>query len=197
MLRKLAYYPRLLVKRFKDNTEGAAALEFALLLPILLFLYLAVIEICMAFMVKRRVSHATSQIADIIAQGDNVNKSLLNGYYDVGNMILLPFPSAPLQVRVSSVGKNAQGTVVYHWSHARGMTPYTKGSAVTPTSSIPDGLLNNNTDTYILAESVYGYDSPYDITVPGFSDLLSGITTFRRQFYLRPREIAAVNCTDC
>lgn len=197
MLRRLARFPRSIVKRFKDNTEGAAALEFALLLPVLLFLYLAVVEICMAFMVKRRVSHATSQIADIIAQGDNVTKATLNGYFDVGNMIMAPFSATPLQVRVSSVGKNSNGVVIYQWSHARGLTAYTKNAAVTPVTAIPDGLLNNNTDTYILAESVYAYDSPYDITVPGFTDLLSGITTFRREFYLRPREIAAINCTDC
>ena len=196
MLRRLAYFPRLLVRRFKQNTDGAAALEFALLLPILLFLYLAVVEICMAFMVKRRVSHATSQIADIVAQGDVVTKSTLNGYFDVANMIMTPFSGSPLQVRVSSIGKNAQGVVVVQWSHGRGISALTKGSVV-PAASVPAGLLNNNTDTYILAESVYGYDSPYDITVPGYGDLLSGITTFRREFYLRPREIASITCSDC
>ncbi len=196
MLRRLAYFPRLMVRRFKQNTDGAAALEFALLLPVLLFLYLAVVEICMAFMVKRRVSHATSQIADIVAQGDIVNKSTLNGYFDVANMIMTPFSGTPLTVRVSSIGKNSQGQVIVQWSHARGMSPLTKNSQV-PAASVPAGLLNNNTDTYILAESVYAYDSPYDITVPGFSDLLSGITTFRREFYLRPREISAITCSDC
>lgn len=196
MLRALARFPRRLMKRFHRDSSGAAALEFALLLPILLFLYLAVVEICQAFMAQRRVSHATSQIADIVAQGDTVNKTTLNGYFDVANMIVAPFPSAPLKIKVTSVGRDNQNRVVVLWSHARGMSPATKGSII-PADQIPGGLLNNSTDTYIIAETEYGYDSPYDITVPGFSNLLSGITTFRRQFYLRPREIAQITCTDC
>lgn len=196
MLRKLARFPRQLMKRFQRETSGAAAVEFALLLPVLLFLYLSVVELCQAFMVQRRVSHATSQIADIVAQSDRVNKSTLNGFFDVANMIITPFSSAPLQIKVTSVGTDNQGRAVVKWSHARGMTPDVKNSRV-PAEAVPAGLLINATDTYITSSTVYGYDSPYDITVPGFSNLLSGITTFRRQFYLRPREMAEVTCTDC
>lgn len=196
MLRALARFPRRLMKSFHRDTGGAAALEFALLLPMLLFLYLSVVEICQAFMAQRRVSHATSQIADIVAQGDTVTKQTLNGYFDVANMIIAPFPSSPLKVKVTSVGKDSQNRVVVLWSHARGMSADVKNTVI-PANQVPSGLLNNSTDTYIVSEMEYGYDSPYDITVPGFTDLLSGITTFKRKFYLRPREIAQINCTDC
>lgn len=187
--------------RFRRDTQGAAAVEFALLLPIFLLIYVCVVEFCQAFMVQRRVSHATSQVADIVAQSGQVDRARLNGYFDIAEQIMAPFADSPMQSRVSSVGLNSRGQTVVQWSHARcasacpsgGLIALAPGALVT----LPPDLVTQNGDSVILSESVYAYDSPYDIAVPGFPNYLAGLTTFRRSFYLRPREVVAVSCLDC
>lgn len=180
--------------RFQRDTRGAAAVEFALLLPVFLLIYVCVVEFSQAFMVQRRVSHATSQVADIVAQSGQVRVNDLNGFFDIAKQIMSPFKAEPMQSRVSSIGINNRGQTVVLWSHGRNGLPALQ---VGRTATIPAGLISEPGDSVILSESVYGYDSPYDIAVPGFPNFLAGITTFRREFYLRPREVVAVSCLDC
>lgn len=180
------------LSRFRQDNRGAAAVEFALLLPVILVIYMCVVEFTQAFMVQRRVAHATSQVADITAQSGQVTKASLDSFFDIAQLIMSPFGAAPMQSKVTSVTRIDDKNII-RWSHARGLSPDTVGDEIT----IPVGLLENDGDTLILSQSVYAYDSPYDIAIPGFDDYLSGLTTFRREFYLRPREVVEVSCLDC
>lgn len=177
---------------FGRDDRGAAAVEFALLLPIILVIYLCVVEFTQAFMVQRRVAHATSQVADITAQSGQVTKATLNSYFDIAQLIMSPFGAAPMQSKVTSVTRMDDKNII-RWSHARGLSPDTVGDEII----LPEGLLEKDGDTLIMSQSIYAYDSPYDIAIPGFPDYLSGLTTFSRQFYLRPRDVVEVSCLDC
>ena len=180
-------------RRFICNNQGAAAVEFALLLPIILVIYIAAAEFCQAFMVQRRTSHAASQIADIVAQSGQVRKSDLNNFFDVADLIMAPFGPEPIKAKVTSITMDDRRRTIVQWSYAQGLTADVRNAVI----AVPTGILENPGDSVILSEAVYSYDSPYDITLPGFPNFLAGITTFRRQFYLRPREVVAVSCLDC
>jgi Flp pilus assembly protein TadG len=184
---------RLSIRGFAKNRDGAAALEFALLLPLFLVLYLCVIEFTQAFMVQRRSHHSASMMADIVSQSGSVTRAQLGDYFAVGGLIMAPYSSGPLEGRVTSIIRNNRNQNVVAWSYGSTMTPMRVGDTVT----VPAGLLERENDSVIYAETIYRYNSPFDIAIPGFPDFLSGVTTFRREFYLRPREVASVSCTDC
>lgn len=184
---------RSLLKRFSGNNDGVAAVEFALLLPLFLVIYICVIEFTQAFMVQRRAHHSAAMLADIVAQSNTVTTAQLSDFFAIGGLIMAPYSSTPLTGRVTSVVMNAQKQPRVQWSYGSNM-PVHKVNAVL---TIPQDLLKNEGDSLIFAETVYSYDSPFDIAVPGFPDYLSNITTFRREFYLRPREVASVTCTNC
>lgn len=179
--------------RFRRNQDGVAAVEFALLLPLFLVLYIGVIEFTQAFMVQRRASHSASMMADIVAQAGTVTPAQLSDFFAVGGLIMVPYSSEPLEGTVTSLILNDKGEARVDWSYGSKATPL-KYNTVVP---VPAGILEKEGDSVILAETVYKYNSPFDISVPGFGDYLSGITTFKRQFYLRPREVASVSCTSC
>lgn len=181
------------LRHFARHERGAAAVEFAILLPVILVIYICVVEFTQAFMVQRRVNHATSQVADIVAQSGQVRVNELNGFFDIAELIMAPFSAAPMQSKITSITMNNRNQTVVGWSYARGMPRDVVGTTLT----IPAGLLEKEGDSIILSQSRYAYDSPYDIAIPGFPDYLSGLTTFNRQFYLRPREVVAVSCLDC
>jgi len=190
---KVVKHIRQSVSRFAEAREGAAAVEFALLLPLFLIIYLCVIEFTQAFMVQRRAHHSASMMADIVSQSGTVTQSQLADYFAVGGLIMAPYSAGPLEGRVTSIQRNAKNQDVVVWSYGSTMTPLKPGTVMT----VPSGLLEKATDSVIYAETIYRYNSPFDIAVPGFPDFLSGVTTFQRQFYLRPREVASVSCTDC
>ena len=184
---------RHIARRFQTNRDGAAAVEFALLLPLFLVIYLCVIEFTQAFMVQRRAHHSASMMADIVSQSGSVTRAQLADYFAVGGLIMAPYSSGPLEGRVTSIQRDSRNRDIVIWSYGSTLTPHTPGTQMT----VPAGLLEKSTDSVIYAETIYRYNSPFDIAVPGFSDFLSGVTTFHRVFYLRPREVASVTCTDC
>ncbi|MGV9008297.1 TadE/TadG family type IV pilus assembly protein [Brevundimonas sp.] len=171
------------IRRFHHDHKGVAAVEFALLAPVMILLYFGMAELCQAHMAHKRMSHVTSMVADLTARAQTVTRNDLNDIFNIGNPIMEPFPTTPLQTRVTSLTRDNAGVVRVDWSFGRGMTPRTG------TVNVPSGLILNG-ESLIMSESIYDYDSPADKFLPG-------ITKLNRTYYLRPRVVNQVLCSDC
>lgn len=67
--RSLAYVsPRKVCDEFKDDERGIAAIEFAIIAPIMIAMYFGLAEIASAISVDRRVSHGTNVAGDLATQ---------------------------------------------------------------------------------------------------------------------------------
>lgn len=171
------------IRRFRRDQRGIAAVEFALLAPVMILLYFGMVELCQAHMAHKRMSHVTSMVADLTARAQTVSRADLTNIFNIGNQIMEPFSPGSLQTRVSSISRNNAGVVNVNWSFARGM-PVRSGTVV-----VPNGLINNG-ESLIMSESIYDYASPVDRFLPG-------ITKLQRTYYLRPRIVDNVVCSDC
>lgn len=171
------------LSRFRQDQTGLAAVEFALLAPLIILFYFGMAELCQGYMAQKRMSHVTSMIADLTAQAQTVNQNDLNDIFNIGNEIMQPFSPTPLQVRVSSVTRGADGIVDVDWSFGRNMED------LEDPVSVPAGLIGNG-ESLIVAEAIYDYQSPVDQFLPG-------ITELGRVFYLRPRVVDKVACSNC
>ena len=171
------------LKRFRQDQSGISAVEFAFLAPVMILLYFGMAEVCQAYMAQKRMSHVTSMVADLTAQAQSVTRNDLTDIFNIGNQIMEPFSPSPLQTRVSSVTRDNTGVVRVDWSFGRGMTPRTG------TVTVPAGLINNG-ESLILSEAIYDYESPVDRYLPG-------ITKLKRTYYLRPRVVDKVLCSNC
>lgn len=170
-------------RQFGRNHDGVAAVEFALLAPVMILLYFGMAELCQAHMAHKRMSHVTSMVADLTARAQSLSRSELNDIFNIGNQVMQPFSPGPLETRVSSITRDNTGVVRVDWSFARGMAPRT-GTVV-----VPAGLINNG-ESLIMSESIYDYDSPVDRFLPT-------VTELERTYYLRPRIVDKVICSDC
>lgn len=171
------------IRALRRDQSGLAAVEFALLAPVMILLYFGMAELCQAHMAQKRMSHVTSMVADLTARAQSVTRADLNNIFNIGNQIMQPFAPGPLQTRVSSVTRDNTGVVKVNWSFARGMAP--RSGTVT----VPNGLINNG-ESLIVSEAIYDYASPVDKFLPG-------ITKLKRTYYLRPRIVNQVLCSDC
>jgi Flp pilus assembly protein TadG len=171
-----------MLRRFRDDRKGVAAVEFALIAPIMLAMYFGLAELTLAMMAERRASHAASVVADLVAQSTQVNAAQVTDIFTVGGVILKPLPAAPLKMRITSVKADAAGSPMVIWSQGNGLTALAAGG--TPTG-FPTGLLAVG-DSVIMAEAAYTYTSP-------LQQLMPDPVTFNRKFYLRPRKSAEVS----
>jgi Flp pilus assembly protein TadG len=183
MTRAMAMRARTFAARFLHDRTGVAAVEFALVVPVLIVCYFGLAEFCQAYMAQKRAQHTTSQIADMVARAPTTSRSQIDAIFDVGSLIMQPFPEAPLSLRVTSITRGADGVARVDWSRGRGMTP------LSGTRTVPAGLIANG-ETVIMGESRYAYQSP-------LNQLFSGVTNFGGTHYLRPRLTDRIPCSDC
>jgi Flp pilus assembly protein TadG len=172
--------------RFARDRKGVAAVEFALIAPVLILIYMGLAEVTMALMADRRASHATAVVADLVAQDTLTTRGELNDLFSIAEEILSPFSPAGMKIRTTAIRADANGVPKVVWSHGKGMGAYGKGSTVT---GLPPNLMAAY-DTLIMSEMTYNYDSPIKYAIPN-------ALNFKETYYLRPRKLEMVNCTDC
>ena len=174
-----------LLRRFGKDRKGVAAVEFALIAPAMILLYCGLVELCQAIIADRKTNHVASAVGDLVAQVDAVTASDVDDIFSIGNTIMSPFPVSTLQMRVTSLTANAQGTPLVDWSRGSGgLTKLAAGS----TQTIPLTLASG--DSIVMTEARYSYTSVVQYILPN-------ALNYSETYYLRPRRSDKVTCTGC
>ena len=175
---------RSLIRRWTGDERGVSAIEFAMLAPVLIAFYMGMTEFCQGFMAQKRMGHVSAAVADLIAQEETVTPATIDDIFDIGGLIMKPFPTTTLHQRVSSVTRTS-GIARVDWSRSEGMTARATNSTITlPADLIIDG------ESVVVAEVTYDYDSAADYLMPG-------LTRFSHIYYLRPRTVDKTGCPAC
>lgn len=164
------------LNRFGRARKGLAAIEFALLLPMMVLLLFGSCDLIDVMIVNRRVQNVSSSLADVVARDTEVSNSEIQGLWS--SLSLLMYPEGvgtAMDVRITSLSiASDKATVV--WSEGyNGLAPMSKNAVV----SLPSAMMQNGT-SIIMAETVYRYSS-----VLGF--LYSGTVTMNYTAYRRSR----------
>ncbi len=181
------------------DRRGVAALEFALIAPLMILLFVGLAQLSSAIIASRHTSHADSSLGDLVSQCSNISDSDLNNIFSAASDILAPLPISVtvLNQRVSSVMVvDANGTTQAQWSQtcagAPGTTtcsassalpPYAKNQAVT----LPANLVSNQGDSVIMSETKYVYNFPIKV--------MNNLFTFDDLAYFKPRKSTVVTYT--
>ena len=199
--------------RFRTAKDGLAAVEFALILPVMMVMFYGTLEITMALTCRDDISIMTSTAADLIAQESSVQSTDLSNVYNAAGTILYPYydPSkdpatAGPTIRITSVIYDTSSKSVTSgkvaWTCTQPgsgkLTPATrnKGDTVTfndasgNTVTFKDASGNNvgimvANGSVIMAEVAYNYSSPTNSFVaPNLN-----MTNF---WYTKPRRVAQI-----
>ena len=169
------------LRRFNRDTRGVSAVEFAIIAPVMLVIYLGSVEVSLALSIDRKITSTASAIADLVAQDDVITDNEMVDILSAGGAIIVPFDAGPLQLRVTSLLMNGAGEVEVQWSDADGMSPYSEGSSI----DTPSGVLQPNRSV-IMVEVEYRYHTL-------FSELGMSHFDISEVFYLRPRRSIVVS----
>ncbi len=180
------------LRRFVRDRRGVSAVEFALLAPVLIMLYLGVSVLCGALLAERKAINTTSALADLTAQLSNTTPSSLADICSAANTIMAPYSttSSALQARISVVSKDSSGNTTVSWSYpCQGLTALSKGAPY----SGPAAAMLADGQSMVISELQYVYNAPL---TTGFT-WLPASHTFSETFFLQPRESQTVACSTC
>ena len=165
-----------LLRSFAGNRKGVSALEFAIVLPIMVTLYLGGVEVSTALTLYRKVTHVTSAISDLVTQAKTISNTDMTNILDAAASIITPFDATKLHIKVSEAAIDATtGVATVFWSDARNASALSTGSVI----ALPAAIAVKGTHV-VTAEVHYDYTPAIGYVMTGTFDLLD-------KFYLSPR----------
>ncbi|HEV7277228.1 MAG TPA: TadE/TadG family type IV pilus assembly protein [Devosiaceae bacterium] len=167
------------LSRFVDTERAAAAVEFALILPVMLILYLGSIEATSLYTIDRRVTTISSTMGDLVSQADDViTQAKINDYFEAAEGILIPYPTANLRQVVSLIRVRNNGSTQVIWSRTAGGTARTAGASYPLPADSQMNRIARDTGYLVAAEAYYTYTPVFESVIPG------PVNLYRESFYL-------------
>jgi Flp pilus assembly protein TadG len=156
------------LRRLSAEEHGIAAVEFSLILPILIVLWIAGVEVTGALSVDRRVNNFASSMGDLIARMKSVSYAQVNDIFDLSEAAMFPYPDTGMGMRITAIDIDDDGDAKVAWSRSRGgLTAYSKDAVVN--SSVPDALRgeDNAGAQIIMSEATYSYTPAVGYVITG------------------------------
>jgi len=166
------------VRAFKllRDERGVSAVEFALVLPIMVAMYLGLSEVSQAVAIDRKLSLTARALSDLASQSpSSISNADMTNILDASTAVMAPYSISPLHITVSAINIDADGKATVGWSDTRGGTARAVGSSVT----VPSALATPNSQL-IFSEVSYGF-------TPAVGYTITGTLTMSDKIYMTPR----------
>jgi Flp pilus assembly protein TadG len=187
------------IAQFYAERDGAAAVEFAFIAPLLITMYLGTMEISQGIEINKKVGRSASLIGDIVAQHDNLTKDELRGIMKIGAAVLQPYERDAPKIKITGIAINAAAHATVAWSQEGVDNSYTNGDTAGADITVPANL--KIADTFLIkVETSLDYLPITSWTIQRNKSGPNGAyasVPMKEVYYLRPRVNNEVNCTDC
>jgi Flp pilus assembly protein TadG len=173
------------LRRFGRDQSGVSGLEFALIAPLMLTVYLGTFEVTQGIAMDRLVKLNAGAITNLVAQYTTISSSRdMPDLFAATAQIMKPYPQATPTTVVSCISVDAKGNATIAWSQASGGSARNVGQSVT----VPAALDKPNTEL-ILGETSMPYTSPIQF-------LPIGTWTLHAATYMFPRASSTITLTS-
>ncbi len=172
------------------DRSGIAAVEFAVIVPIMLVMFFGTVEFSSAVAIDRKVTLMARTLANLTSQGLSVNNTTLNGYFNASNAIMTPY-SGPLYPAPNTTVSElyidpATGAARVQWS--QGSQPRTVGTPV----AIPASLISLDPQGKIIPQQYLIFSEVDFLYKPTVGYVMMSAVLLRDVAYTRPRQSICV-----
>src|SRR3954470_16355345 len=94
----------------RRDQRGVSAVEFAMLLPLMITLYLGAVEISQGVGIDRKVTLTTRTVADLASQVSSINNADMTNLLNASAAVIAPYDTTKLKVTVSEITIDTNGT---------------------------------------------------------------------------------------
>ncbi len=154
------------LRRFARDRDAVSAMEFAIVLPVMLILYIGGVELGDGLQIQFKVTATARTITDLASQYLTIQSSDMSNILAAASSVVAPYPSSNMTMTVSEVTTNSQGQGTITWSCSLNGTPHTVGASVT----LPMNLQTPSI-SLIWGEVTYPYTPPMGYAVSGTINL--------------------------
>jgi Flp pilus assembly protein TadG len=133
---------------FFEDRRGIAAVEFSVIVPVMLLMFFGTVEFSSALTVDRKVSLVARAIANLTSQGTQATTADLSNYLIAGNKIMTPYAAPNMTISELYIDPTS-GRARVEWSY--GYAPRSPASPYT----IPPSLIATNPTTGAIIPNQY------------------------------------------
>ena len=161
--------------RLLRDRRGVAAVEFAMILPVMLLLYIGIIDVSRGVIASRKLNLLSRTISDLVSQQPTTNAvpiATLSNIFTAAAAIMQPYGSTGLTMTVSAVDIRVKSDnktccdAVVHWTYTQGGQLRPCGAAAgasggTTLTQVPNGTkpaVSNIPSSVITANQSAGYN---------------------------------------
>jgi len=157
-------------RQFARDARAVAAVEFALILPLLVTLYFGTVEAASLYAVDRRVATVASTMADLVSREPKcIASDTLNSYFNAASGIMQPYSTTGLKQVVSFLAVDkTTGVVTVKWSTPNGTGAVAREKNKTTTEIGTSTQINNLAKVngwLVAAEIQYSYLPLYGVVI--------------------------------
>jgi Flp pilus assembly protein TadG len=190
------------LRRLLGDRRGVAALEFALVAPLLLSLYFVTMEVAQAIETNKKVGRVSSMVADLVTQQPSITKAELEAIMSIGGSTLQPYNRSKPSIIITAIDITDESSpqVKVAWSRKLVDGAFSVAAAPGSTATVP-AELNVRNSFVVRVETELSYspmitwaaDSKKTL---GLAAAFDGIA-MRETYHLRPRLAQSISCGDC
>ena len=182
---RTAFRFRSYLRRFSRDRDGVSAVEFALVLPFMLTLYLGGIELGDGLAIKFRATLAARTVTDLASQYVSINGPSMTSILGASSSVVTPYSASGMVVTLSELTVNAAGKGVVQWSCSLNGTAHTVNAQLT----MPANLQTSGI-TLLYGEVTYPY-------TPSMGYAITGTININQTMYFYPRLSSTISLSSC
>ncbi len=180
--------------RFAASTRAVAAVEFAMIMPTLLLLFLASFDAANGIAIYMKVRAATYTLAAVTNQYGTGNSAIatadMTAITGATAAVLAPYSSTPTIVTISQIKATSATAATVSWSYSVNGTPLTQGATFT---GLPSGMASNTCSSVSSSNPCYLIYAQVSYTyTPTFGAYMTGPITLSDTLYVTPRSTVCI-----
>lgn len=145
-----------------EDCRGGVLIEFAFIMPVLLFVMLAGVDLVRFAMLQQKLDRATVTLADLVSQYTSMSATQLDQLFLAVEHVVEPFPlGASGRAIVSSISRvDTPDPVLVDWQRfGAGTATAISGFGVAGgNATLPTGFVVNAGESVIVAEVFYDFE---------------------------------------
>ncbi len=169
--------------RLARDNRGNAAVEFAIIVPLMLTMFFGMVEFSSAVAVDRKISMLTQGLADLASRYESVTDTDITNFFTIGDAMLTPYSATPLKTTITEIYIDpSTGVARAQWS--KGDAARTTGSNV----PVPADLIVRDAQNKIVPNQYLIFTETSYLYQPavGYVMGIAGVP-LSDKIYMRPR----------